>query len=58
MGEIMTYQEAKQFETRLGDNAIVEIVRILPESIDPIKPNDNGWDCKVTYCYNDTVYED
>ena len=54
----MTYQEAKQYQTRLGDNAIVEIVRILPESIDPIIPNDNGWDCEVTYCYTDTVYED
>jgi hypothetical protein len=25
-----------------------KVVRILPEDIDPIKPDDNGWDVEVT----------
>ena len=25
-----------------------KVVRILSEAIDPVKPNDNGWDVEVT----------
>ena len=28
--------------------ATAELVRILPERIDPIQPDDNGWDVEVT----------
>lgn len=35
-----------------------QVVRILPESVDPIRPNDNGWDVKVTYFPDFNQYED
>ena len=54
----MTNQEARAYALRLKDNpnCYCEIVRILPGTIDPIKPNDNGWDVQITYHYDSTIY--
>lgn len=42
--------EADELATQINQNteSSAEVVRILPEHIDPIKPNDNGWDVVVT----------
>jgi hypothetical protein len=42
----MRYCEAKDMEAKMADdpNIKAEVVRILPEHIDPIKAGDNGWD--------------
>jgi hypothetical protein len=34
------------------------VERILPESIDPPIPNDDGWDVKVAYLPDFNNYED
>ena len=53
----MTNQEARAYVLRLKDYpGYCEIVRILPEIVDPIKPNDNGWDVQITYHYDSTIY--
>jgi len=39
-------------------NLSAEIVRILPETMDPPKPGDNGWDVRVTHLYDSRVFED
>ena len=46
----MTYSEAKELEAKMceDDNLIVEVVRILPENIDPQIKGDNGWDVEFT----------
>jgi hypothetical protein len=56
----MTENEANEYVKRLSRDpaCYTQIVRILPETIDPIKPGDNGWDVKIMYHYNDAVYED
>ena len=45
----MTKLEATQY-CAIMESKIIEtkIVRILPESIDPIKENDSGWDVEIT----------
>ena len=56
----MNKTEANALITRFAadPSCYAELVRILPESVDPVKTGDNGWDVKVTYHYNSTVYED
>jgi hypothetical protein len=57
---IMKYAEAKQHAESLNkhDTMYAEVVRILPESIDPPKQDDNGWDVKITYLPDFNVYTD
>ena len=45
----MTRSEAQSEAERLNklDNCRAQIVRILPQDIDPIQPGDNGWDVEV-----------
>ena len=42
----MKHIEAKDMASRMNrhDGHRAEVVRILPARIDPIQPNDNGWD--------------
>ena len=49
----MTHQEAKTHAKTLNKypDMYAEVVRILPQHIDPPQPNDNGWDVKVTRLY-------
>ena len=56
----MTYKEAQEYVVRLSHDSAcyAQVVRILPETIDPPKPDDNGWDVKITYHYDDSVLED
>ena len=47
----MTKFEAEDLAARIqssGEFLKTEVVRILPEHIDPIQPNDNGWDVETT----------
>ena len=46
----MTLFEAKDLQAKMetDDNLTVEIVRILPENIDPPIKDDNGWDVEFT----------
>ena len=55
----MKYEEAKRVAKSYNkhDTMHATIERILPESVDPIKPNDNGWDVKVQYLPDFTNYE-
>ena len=42
----MTYWEARDLVAKMDDdpNIKAEVVRILPENIDPPMKDDNGWD--------------
>ena len=46
----MKREEALEEANRINnlDGVEAEIVRILPEGVDPIKEGDNGWDVEVT----------
>ena len=46
----MKLQEAREFQAtlQLTSDIKAEVVRILPESVDPIKEGDNGWDVELT----------
>ena len=46
----MTLFEAKDLAAKMDEdkNLIVEIVRTLPENIDPPIKGDNGWDVEFT----------
>ena len=56
----MTHSEAQEYVVRLSHDPAchAQVVRMLPADIDPPKPGDNGWDVKITYHYDATVYED
>ena len=56
----MTKSEANRYAETMNKypNMYAEIVRILPEHVDPPKPKDNGWDVKITHLYDNRVYED
>ena len=56
----MDINEAESLATRFNksDTTSARVVRILPESIDPIQPGDDGWDVAVTYYPDFRVYED
>jgi len=49
----MTYQEAKEYMTRILENRKppkldARLVRILPLDLDPIQEGDTGWDVEIT----------
>ncbi len=44
----MTYIEATEYANTVEDSLGTKLVRILPETVDPIKPGDNGWDVEIT----------
>lgn len=47
----MKYEEAKKLADRFNVHSCLSatVVRILPESIDPIQDDDTGWDVETTY---------
>jgi hypothetical protein len=47
----MTKTEAERIAHNYNkhDTMYATVERILPDHVDPIKPNDNGWDVKVQY---------
>ena len=56
----MTRSEANEYAKSLDkhDTMSAQVVRILPESIDPIVSGDNGWDVQITHYPDFRVYED
>jgi hypothetical protein len=56
----MNKSEANTYAGNMNkhDDLFAEVVRILPEHIDPIKSGDNGWDVKVTHLPCTTFCED
>lgn len=56
----MTKSEAESYVALMNRNpaCYAQVIRILPESVDPIRPGDNGWDVKITYHYDSTEHED
>jgi hypothetical protein len=54
----MTKNEAMEMAKRLNTpdaKTISQVVRILPEEIDPVVDGDNGWDVETTILRDDHV---
>ena len=54
----MTKNEAMEMAKRLNTpdaTTISQVVRILPEEIDPVVDGDNGWDVETTILRDDHV---
>ena len=41
-------EEADRYNTKYPESFKAEVVRILPENVDPITDGDNGWDVEIT----------
>ncbi|MDB4351972.1 hypothetical protein OAA60_00900 [Porticoccaceae bacterium] len=56
----MNKVEAREYADKMNkhDDMYAQVVRILPEHVDPIKGGDDGWDVKITHLPNFNNYED